>query len=244
VPRLVNQVCDHALVLASAAGHARIDAARVQEAWTNLQQLPTPWNAGTAKTRPAGQVIEFGALDDEPSEPAARAPEPVPTDLPSASTESSSETPPDAPPAPEPAAQIDEIQEMLAEFEDDFRPAGTIGPEIEIVLDDLANPFSEQFLEEEIVVDRCAAALAERNAQATEAALASGAGSGSPPGPQGIELNTLPLRRTATAAELDPEEPELVIDEEYDFVESPAAHPVTPVRRHEYRNLFTRLRRA
>ncbi len=253
VPRLVNQVCDQALVLAGAARQTRVDAGRVQEAWTNLQQLPSPWNAETTKQQPAGQAIEFGALDDEPSAPAASAVEPVSPDVCSASAEPSLETPLDAAdplPAmpsvaartPEPAEQIDEIQEMLGDIEEDFRPAGTIGPEVEIVLDDPGNPFSEQFLEEEVVIDRCAAALAEQNALATEAALASGARP-QPSRPR-IEPETLPLRRTANVAELAPDEPELVIDEEYDFVERPEMHPVTPVRRHEYRNLFARLRRA
>ena len=242
VPRLVNQVCDQALVLADAARQTRIDAGRVQEAWTNLQQLPTPWNAETAKERPAGQVLEFGVLDDEPGDPAAGAAEVALPDSPSAPTEPSPETPSAA--TPEPAGQIDQIQAMLGEIEDDFRPAGTIRPEVELVLDDPGNPFSEQFLEEEVVIDRCAAALAEHNARATEAALASGVSSGSQPGGPAVGPETLPLRRTATVAELAPEEPELVIDEEYDFVERPETHPVTPVRRHEYRDLFARLRRA
>jgi len=260
VPRLVNQVCDHALVLAGAAGQTRIDAGRVQEAWTNLQQLPTPWNAEKAKEQPAGQVIEFGVLNDEPSvpaasaaEPASSAVEPAPPDSHCASTEPLPEVPSDAAeplqktpsadtPAPQPAEQLDEIQEMLGEIEDDFRPAGTIGPEVELVLDDPGNPFSEQFLEEEVVIDRCAAALAEHNAHATEAAAASGGGSQTRR--QAVEPETLPLRRTAAVTEVAPEEPELEIDEDYDFAERADVHPVTPVRRHEYRNLFARLRRA
>jgi hypothetical protein len=253
VPRLVNQVCDHALMLASAAGQTRVDAGRVQEAWTNLQQLPSPWNAETTKGRPTGQAIEFGALEDEPSGPGASTAEPAASDVPSAFGEPSLDTPLDAAdplpampsaaaPTPEPAEKIDEIQEMLGEIEEDFRPAGTIGPEVEIVFDDPGNPFSEQFLEEEVVIDRCAAALAEQNALATEAALASG--TGPQPSRRRIEPETLPLRRTANVADLAPEEPELVIDEEYDFAERPEMHPVTPVRRHEYRNLFARLRRA
>jgi hypothetical protein len=35
-----------------------------------------------------------------------------------------------------------------------------------------------------------------------------------------------------------------VIEEHYDFVEPPETHEVTPVRKHEYRQLFARLRRA
>lgn len=246
VPRLVNQVCDHALVLAAGAGQTKIDAARVQEAWANLQQLPTPWNAETAKGQPAAEAIEFGTLEDEPGEPVAMAPEPepAPVDLPPPVAEALTPRPPIEAPAAEPEVQIDEIQEMLGEIEDDFRPAGTIRPEVEVVFDDPGNPFSESFLEEEIVVDRCAAALAERNADAMAATLAALASNASSLNRQSIERETLPLRRAASAADLDPEEPEVVIDEEYDFVEHAEAHPVTPVRGHQYRDLFARLRRA
>ena len=45
VPRLINQVCDHVMLLAYAAGIRRIEPAHVEEAWADLQQLPTPWNA-------------------------------------------------------------------------------------------------------------------------------------------------------------------------------------------------------
>ena len=48
VPRLINQVCDHVMLLAYAAGIRRIEAAHVEEAWADLQQLPTPWNAAAA----------------------------------------------------------------------------------------------------------------------------------------------------------------------------------------------------
>src|SRR5208337_565466 len=39
VPRLINQVCDHVLLLAYAAGIRRIEPAHVEEAWADLQQL-------------------------------------------------------------------------------------------------------------------------------------------------------------------------------------------------------------
>jgi type II secretory pathway predicted ATPase ExeA len=59
VPRLVNQVCDHALLLAAARKQRTIDAACIQEAWAELQQLPAPWNDAS----PATASIEFGALE-------------------------------------------------------------------------------------------------------------------------------------------------------------------------------------
>ena len=44
VPRLINQLCDHALLVAYVAGCRMIDPAQIEEAWADLQQLPTPWN--------------------------------------------------------------------------------------------------------------------------------------------------------------------------------------------------------
>jgi type II secretory pathway predicted ATPase ExeA len=67
VARLINQVCDHALTLAFAGGQRQIDAAGIDEAWADLQQLPAPWaEAGqaTAAERDEG-FIEFGGLDDD-----------------------------------------------------------------------------------------------------------------------------------------------------------------------------------
>ncbi len=61
IPRLVNQVMDHALILAIASDQYPISAALVQEAWSDLQQLPMSWN----QTEPAaGAPIEFGSIDD------------------------------------------------------------------------------------------------------------------------------------------------------------------------------------
>jgi type II secretory pathway predicted ATPase ExeA len=70
VPRLVNQVCDHALLLACAAGATTLGRAAVEEAWADLQQLPTPWNRDASAPIDAaqsGEVIEFGILEDEPA---------------------------------------------------------------------------------------------------------------------------------------------------------------------------------
>ncbi len=45
IPRLINQVCDHALVLANEKGVRQITPSVIEEAWSDLQQLPTPWNS-------------------------------------------------------------------------------------------------------------------------------------------------------------------------------------------------------
>jgi type II secretory pathway predicted ATPase ExeA len=69
VPRLVNQLGDQLVWMAQESGVAPLDAALVQQAWSDLQQLPAPWNAhGAAAPAGSGEdgdsgVIEFGELD-------------------------------------------------------------------------------------------------------------------------------------------------------------------------------------
>lgn len=48
IPRLINQVCDRALIVAFDSGIRQINPAVIEEAWADLQQLPTPWNAAPA----------------------------------------------------------------------------------------------------------------------------------------------------------------------------------------------------
>jgi type II secretory pathway predicted ATPase ExeA len=67
VPRLVNQLMDHALVLGIAAGQCPISASMIEEAWSDLQQLPAPWHSSNApdNSTAATAPIEFGELRDE-----------------------------------------------------------------------------------------------------------------------------------------------------------------------------------
>lgn len=93
VPRLVNQVCDHALVLAGDSGR-RVTTGEIAAAWNEIQRLPVNGLAGQSTTGHApaagtstvgphdgpstagsdsglAAMIEFGALEDEDSIPAA-----------------------------------------------------------------------------------------------------------------------------------------------------------------------------
>jgi type II secretory pathway predicted ATPase ExeA len=74
VPRIVNQICDRALLLAEARGLESIDAKLVEAAWSDLQQLPgsietsPAVEASGASLRPApASVVEFGALSPAPA---------------------------------------------------------------------------------------------------------------------------------------------------------------------------------
>jgi type II secretory pathway predicted ATPase ExeA len=66
VPRLVNQLCDSALLLASSQNCRLVDRDVIQAAWADLQQLPTHWENPTTTTAysAAADVVEFGSLLD------------------------------------------------------------------------------------------------------------------------------------------------------------------------------------
>jgi len=234
VPRLINQVCDHALLLASAGGVRRIPAAGIDEAWADLQQLPVPCGAmqrGSAVED--ASVIEFGSLSEDdqavrssrndgggeaccadlaakpigvletcpgetgdgPADDAeirdgetsdrleeiGGAESAIEADVREETTDDSPDRPlaergaacdPTAPPATAvPAGQsvaeqasgrVDAIERHLVVLSEDdeeedvaeFKPAGSIGPQIELVIDAEPDPFSEPFEEEEVVIDQ------------------------------------------------------------------------------------------
>jgi type II secretory pathway predicted ATPase ExeA len=60
VPRLINQIGDQLVWLVGETGYAPIDAAIVQQAWSDLQQIPAPWNL--AATEELNSPVEFGEL--------------------------------------------------------------------------------------------------------------------------------------------------------------------------------------
>ena len=73
IPRLINQLAEHALYTAYAAGDSRITGESVADSWADLQQLPSPtlvpeWTASSAAHNPPSDsqsvdnVVEFGLL--------------------------------------------------------------------------------------------------------------------------------------------------------------------------------------
>lgn len=171
VPRLINQVCDHVLLLAAVGGHHTIDARGIEEAWADLQQLPSPWSyenrPGTVDTGAQEGMLEFGELDDSFAD---ELPPPSTSSLGGGvlAQRSSGDQPHDAVEAVEDCLTAIEsgVLAMAAEpasapapgpsqCDDDeqFRPASTAEPEIELVLPQTHNPFDEPFEQEEVLVD-------------------------------------------------------------------------------------------
>jgi type II secretory pathway predicted ATPase ExeA len=67
IPRLINQICDHAFILAASDCEMRLTVRGVEQAWADLQQLPSPWHEpAKSETAAPAAAIEFGQLGDEP----------------------------------------------------------------------------------------------------------------------------------------------------------------------------------
>ena len=160
VARLINQVCDHALMLALAGGRRELTGAGIEEAWADLQQLPTPWNdAGRAERREHsdGGIIEFGGLDED-----------------CAASDDDSRRAADEDDSDRVTVMLHQIEDQVTALEEEFRPVATIGPQplppalpaCDESPDDRAwppetaaqasDPFAEPFDEEEVLVDRYA----------------------------------------------------------------------------------------
>jgi len=124
IPRLINQVCDHALLLGSLGEVATIDAEGIEEAWADLQRLPMPKKQiRTDAAHRSDDLIEFGSLDDDAA------------DFPS-------------------VVKFSDREELVEIAEVEFDPVAEEGPEVELVFQNATNPFDEPFVEEELVIDR------------------------------------------------------------------------------------------
>jgi type II secretory pathway predicted ATPase ExeA len=74
-PRCLNQLCDHALLLAYVAETRRVDVALVEQALDDLRHLPLAWNVGAERAMEsnaepmvwdaASSAVEFGAATEE-----------------------------------------------------------------------------------------------------------------------------------------------------------------------------------
>ncbi len=136
VPRLINQVCDHALILACAGGAEQVGAQGIEEAWADLQRLPAPRVASPASS--GSSIVEFSVLvDDEAEPPAAEPPSRA-----AARHDSHSVAP-----AAEPA--VDHDFELATEFEE---LNSVVAPPVPVA----ADPFGGSFEDEEVIIERFA----------------------------------------------------------------------------------------
>jgi type II secretory pathway predicted ATPase ExeA len=256
VPRLVNQICDHALVIAAAAGRPATPA-DVAAAWREIQKLPAPAVIERAAPRshddafappaPATDrfttdddlatgvsVIEFGSLDDEPgygAEPAGDA------DSLSADT-----------------ADMADLPEPVVEASNPWK-----GPDVELVGEGASDPFEEYFSpgaergqtsgadpRAEAGPGECAR-VSSREGEAIARLLADFERAGALPlervaaEPRTARENEQRHRDDPRRADVDDADDSDMILIEDDVDESPSVFAVRPG---DYRRLFTRLRRG
>ena len=152
IPRLVNQVCDHALMLAALGGHKQLGPAGIEEAWADLQQLPVPWHEQptVAASADSGGIVEFGQLGDDTSQAVAGTIGPSVAEAAFAQLE-----------------QVDRNVRLLqaesgfrvaeaTEEASEFSPAAESGTEVELIFHEAHDPFGSHWDEEEVVIDRYA----------------------------------------------------------------------------------------
>ena len=158
IPRLINQICDHALILASGAGVRSLDKASIEGAWADLQQLPAPasHDASDASQNSAG-VIEFGVLDDASSNEYDLEIDPGPD---STCELSFDELAIDSRPAEfgcqDPLRSLNQVEQQIAAIDRDYESLVGTGPQFDLsfeATDATFDPFSETFAEEELVID-------------------------------------------------------------------------------------------
>lgn len=127
VPRLVNQICDHALLLAALGDETKLDADGIEEAWADLQRLPAPKRQiRTDNAHSTDSLIEFGSLEETKSESAIEYPSVV------------------------------RFEDRTHAADEEFSPIAAEEPEVELTFQNATNPFEEKFEKEEVVLDRFA----------------------------------------------------------------------------------------
>jgi type II secretory pathway predicted ATPase ExeA len=264
VPRLVNQICDQALVLVGEGRHVR--PADIAAAWQEIQRLPAPGSLGAMAADEAAAVvgpaaadrapgmdfgdaaplstIEFGSLDEEVFTRFDDAVEGVPVAGPAASRQA----------------------------DDGFR--GNVdpwhGPDVEFVFDADADPFQEFFEQEERIVDRYLVRSGDgfggqprvssregeaivrelmelEGERATKAGreLAGGRGRGDGVGARETAAASAGGTTTSENAEAAAcDDADMVVIEEDMLVPASAQPSIAAVRLGDYRRLFARLRRG
>ncbi len=236
VPRVINQLCDHALLLASLGETKVIDREGIEEAWADLQRLPAPRrHLRTDAAHVSDGVIEFGTLEEGLED--------APADYPS----------------------VVRFDERYEQQDAEQLPAASAdaSPEVELVFQNATNPFEERFQEEEIVLDRFASLgdttwdgirrVASPRHSEIAALLVDGPDSSHRAQvdvvqPQYADTEAMIVSRDFTTAATgfsDTDDRDIIlIDSERDGTPHASPHlPAATPRRRTYRQLFSQLRR-
>lgn len=269
VPRLINQLCDHALVAVAEAGRQRVSPADIAAAWREIQRLPPPAALTKADIGPRLAAAEPAPLEADPFsstvheasgfDPGLGAGEGV-----GVIEFGSLDDTFDAAVGDHHAGHVD-----LDHGDDTLLEPGAAaihaaaaplasdpfhGPEVELVFDPSADPFAELFQEEERVVERYVMRGPDDFSGHRAVASREGAAMAKKLEPFAREAAAVPAEchpavvaapAVAAAVDLEPDDSDMVVIEE-DILEHPsmARRPVVAVRPGDYRSLFARLRRG
>lgn len=245
VPRLINQVCDHALVLV-AESDRRVEPSDIATAWREIQRLPAPgglepppprpsqpeetWPCGSSDDHAAGfdgdsfGVIEFGADDG--------------------------------------AAHGDSFGDLAFIETAETPPSATTdpwgGPDVELVFDEAGDPFEDFFRHDGEASERQRVAgpddfrdrrrVTSRDGQSLGRLLATiGREDASPAEPAAVNdaAGAEPAQASAhPAADEEGDSDMIVVEDDLPDAIEDASTTVFTVRPSDYRSLFTRLRRG
>jgi type II secretory pathway predicted ATPase ExeA len=231
VPRLINQLCDRALLSAFARGQSVLEPALIEEAWADLQQLPVASKQASPEDNGEKNVIEFGRLDDLFEDNANAGicqfsfDENVTVPLSGVTVVAS----PVQGIGEEPSPPKNDLSEDTDDMDTTFN-----------------DPFQEQFDHEEVVTDRYvppSPLLDEIKPPLVETVgygfhYREQEAVGGEDGPR-----TVPLGSWETQ-DAESDDDMIVVEDEYDDGQSPPSHSVCVVSHQDYKQLFTRLRRG
>jgi type II secretory pathway predicted ATPase ExeA len=235
VPRLINQLCDHALVLRGEAPRP-VTPADIAAAWRDIQRLPAPTAADHGVGEPAGSTIEFadeGPAGDSCFDREADGMEVL-----------------EFGDCDDAASNDGGVLTTSAADGPRTRDPWN-GPEVELVFDGSADPFEEYFEQERAAVERFLMQGPDDFSRRQHVASREGGALGRQLAAcERIEVPALAPATAGgdepdgTAAAADPDDSDMVVIEE-DLDQPPAARPeVVAVRPGDYRSLFARLRRG
>lgn len=255
VPRLINQVCDLALVTAAEAGRRRIGAVEVAAAWREIQRLPAGGAllSGCRGDAPlpreaaveggpddfdgdgiGGAIVEFGAIDALDGDDA---------------------TEPFEDPAEDPVPQAARGEARPRAAASPGNPWS--GPEVEIVFEG-DDPFAAFFGPDDPpgTVERCVVRgpddfAARRHVASREGAAlvrqlppAAAVEQAAPPPSPAVEVPEAPHATGVAEAVGDDSDMLVVEDDTWAVPPQEGVWRVTPVRPGDYRSLFARMRRG
>lgn len=147
VLRLINQLGDQLSWVAQETGNTPLGATVVQQAWSDLQQLPAPWNTPPATAAVTESVVEFGELSSSDAVEEDELDDDLPASIPISRPRKEAEF-----------VEMFDAAEVLVEQLDQLDTDSSTeceepAPAIPMAYD----PFAEAFGSEEVVFDQYAA---------------------------------------------------------------------------------------